>query len=160
MRHFYHPPVYYFHHTEMGPVCPSPSGSSQLTGKQGNAPPMRPRSRRAQPAGPAAPGLSVLPTGPGAVLPASVGSGHAVARRRQPVPHLRALGRIRTGETRLLPEDTGSRSVTWTTLPIQVSAPSPSPTPEGQRAAPGNKMADGHRLRPQGPAEKSIRASR
>lgn len=54
-----------------------------------------------------------------------------------------------TGAPAALPGHRPSRSVAGTPLPPQLLAPSPSPTPQGQRAAPEDHRACGHWLWPQ-----------
>lgn len=105
----------------------------------------------AQRAGRAAPGLPLLPTGPGPALPASVGP---VPTRGDQAPPAGASPEQlwtpqATGAPAALPGHRPSRSVAGTPLPPQLLAPSPSPTPQGQRAAPEDHRACGHWLWPQ-----------
>lgn len=112
--------------------------------------------RAPQPSPQAGPAL-----GSQSALPASVGRcGPAVTRRRQPVPHLRNSGHHASGNgSPGCSARTQAELAAGTPLPPQLLAPSPSPTPQGQRAAPEDQMACGHWPWPQVPAEKSIPAS-
>lgn len=101
------------------------------------------------------------PWAPGPALPASVGRVRTRGDQAPPAgasPEELWTPRLRQREPRLLCQDTGRVGGRTPLLP-QLLAPSPSPTPQGQRAAPEDQMACGHWPWPQVPAEKSIPAS-